>query len=373
MKKALIIVLCLFALVFVSCNPEQEEPQQGQGGGQGGGGSEPKAKYNVTFVQEGQDPIVREYEEGDPLYLYAPDLPYHSSNIFGNYYNWDTELDWAVTSNKTVTRTDNQGHAVFFMNKDEHAVKIIAKKAPASWTTLSVNDFPALPTVEGYVGVWEQTESIEPFSDGRMDVTCWYYSSEKYSSTGMPKSFIIYGGEEFTISEYPINVSGTTLTYINATNFAPASNGQTAVNSDEVGIVINGVSSNKTAYENMSYVQKSDWLVQNLSENARFINAIKVMRQTTNDNGWSIPTARYCNYIARALLALQGEGNYYSYLSNGLSQVKFVNTDDFFQNSNSVKFMIYSYVVSGYGAYRGEWNFGSGSLIGYLWPIKPVE
>lgn len=378
-------MIVVLLLTFVSCDDAPDKPDsdggqssqggdQGGGEGQGGGGGQPdptpKATFTVTFIQEGEDPVIEKYEEGDPLWLHAPDLGDHG--VLNYYYNWDAELDAEVTSDMTVTRIEDEGYAVFFMNVDEHAVKIIAKEI---WTAPSDSDIPTLPEIEGYTGLWDPSADLSSPSTGRTDVTCWYYSTEKYSSTGMPKSFILYGRDAFTISEYPIQVSVSTLKYVNKTNFDVASYGLTGVNSDEAATMVSGISPTKAVYEGKTYSEKTDWLIQNLTtDTPRLINAIKVMRVQTEDNGWSIPTAGYCRYIGYALYALEGEDNYFSYLSNGLARVRFLNSDSFYQDSSSNKWMTYSFMEDGcalYGMFSTDWKFG-GSFTGYLWPIKPL-
>ena len=172
MKKILVFLLVVLSIIaLVSCDPGllKKDPEQQQSGEEGGGSgsgdsgssggqsgdqgdsgqgdSQSKETYTVTFVQEGQDNVVATYDDGDLLWFHAPDLPRH--NLSGYYYNWDKELDSAVTSDMTVTRTENEGRAVFFMSVDEHAVKIIGKNKPASWGTLKVEDFPAPPAIGG--------------------------------------------------------------------------------------------------------------------------------------------------------------------------------------------------------------------------------
>lgn len=396
MKRILyILMIIVLLLTFVACdgtpdksdsdsgqNSSQSDDQGGgdQGGspaddqGQSGGGQTdpvPKATFTVTFIQGEEDPVVEKYEEGDPLWLHAPDLGAH--NVLSYYYNWDAELDAEVSSDMTVTRIEDEGYAVFFMNVEKHAIKIIAKE---TWTTLPVSDFPVLPEIEGYTGVWDPAEDIVSPPPGKTEVTCWYYSTEKHPNTGMSKSFIAYGGDAFTISEYPIQVSGSTLKYVNKTNFDLASNGMTGVNSDEAASMISGISPSATDYEEMTYCEKTDWLIQNLPDASRLINAIKVMRQQTEDDKWSIPTAGCCRYIGYALYALEGESNYFSYLSKDLTRVRFLNSDRFYLSSySSAKWMDYSFMEDGYATYgmaSTGWNFSSGSFTGYLWPIKPI-
>ncbi|MBO4716666.1 MAG: hypothetical protein J5599_02105, partial [Spirochaetales bacterium] len=222
---------------------------------------------------------------------------------------------------------------------------------------------------------WDPAEDIVSPPPGKTEVGCWYYSTEKYSNTGMSKSFIVYGGDAFTISEYPIQVSGSTLKYVNKTNFDLASNGMTGVNSDEAASMISGISPSATDYEEMTYCEKTDWLIQNLPDASRLINAIKVMRQQTEDDKWSIPTAGCCRYIGYALYALEGESNYFSYLSKDLTRVRFLNSDRFYIGSYSAKWMDYSFMEDGYATYGMAftgWNFNSGPFTGYLWPIKPI-
>lgn len=376
MRKILSILLVMFIIVaFVACDPEQGE-SSGSGGSQGGGENQPpKATYQVTFIQEGLDNIVETYTEGDYLWVHAPDLPFH--NLSGYYYNWDKELDTAVTSDMTVTRTENNGHAVFFMNVDDHAVKIIGKIAPASWETLKVEDFPSTPVVEGYTGIWAETEDIGYFSSARQDVGCWYYSTEKYSSTGMPKSFIIPGATgriSFTISEYPIQVSDSTLTYVNKTNFTAAIGGLTTISSSDAASVIDKTKgAYKDTYNAYTITQKTTYLIQE-TPSVGFVNAIKVMRQQTGDSEWSIPIARTMGYILQALFAQGKENTYYGYLSENFSNVRCVTDESFFLDSGSNKRMVYSWIDATYGPATSEWHFGiDGPFTGYLWPIKQIE
>ena len=399
MKRLLsILMIVMLLLTFVACDVELEPDKsdgddnpsssqtddqggsqaddQGQGSedqgeGEGGGKTDPvpKATYTVTFIQEGEDPFVATYEEGDPLWLHAPDLGKH--NIFNYYYNWDAELDTEVVSEMTVTRTENEGHAVFFMNADEHAVKIVGK---AEWTTLPVAEFPAVPEIEGYTGFWEREEDIGYFSSARQDIVCWYYSTETFSSTGMPKSYILpnpHGKIAFAISEYPIHVAGNTLTYVNKENFASAASGLIPITSDEAYSVINATQGEmKETYAAYSFKEQTDYLIQNVSA-VGFVNAINVMRLETEDDGWSVPQASNLKYVFLAL-AEQGKGEtFYGYLSDGLENVRSINVEYFFLDSGSNRRMRYSSLES-YGPISAEYSFGS-AFTGYLWPIKPIE
>ena len=176
MKKILSILLVLLLLLFfVACDPDELDPEKGsqsgteQGGGaeagdhgdaggqsgesggadqkpedqggQGGGEQKPDPQpgdtYTVTFIQEGLDNVVETYASGELLWVHAPELP--ENNTSGHFYNWDAELDTPVTSNMTVTRTDNTGHAIFFKLFYDKTVKIVVGQ------TLAVEDFPAPP------------------------------------------------------------------------------------------------------------------------------------------------------------------------------------------------------------------------------------
>lgn len=400
MKKILVFLLVVLSIIaLVSCDPGllKKDPDQQQSGEEGGGSgsgdsgssggqsgdqgdsgqgdSQSKETYTVTFVQEGLDNVVATYDDGDLLWFHAPDLPRH--NLSGYYYNWDKELDSAVTSDMTVTRTENEGLAVFFMSVDEHAVKIIGKNKPASWGTLKVEDFPAPPAIGGYTGFWEETEDIGYFSSSRMDVGCWYYSNDKYSSTGMPKSFIIPGLSgriAFAISEYPIKVADSTLTYINKTNFDKAISGLTTITSSDASSVINktrGVY--KDTFNAYSIQQKTTYLIQE-TPTVGFVNAIKVMRQQTGDDGWSIPMVRTMGYVLRVLCAQGKEGTYYGYLSENFSEVRCVTDESFYLDSGNNKRMVYPWIEASYGPVSSDWHFGiDGTFSGYLWPIKMIE
>ena len=376
-------MIILLLLTFVSCDDAPDKPDsdggqssqggdQGGGEGQGGGGGQPdptpKATFTVTFIQEGEDPVIETYEEGDPLWLHAPDLG--SPGLLNYYYNWDKELDLEVISNMTVTRSANEGHAVFFMNVDEHAVKIIGK---TEWTTLPVSDFPALPEIEGYTGVWDQEGDIGYFSSARVDVLCWYQSTETYS-TGMPKSFIIPNpqvGIAFTISEYPIKVEGSTLTYVKKEDYVSAASGLMSVTSGEASSVIEatqgGMASTYAAY---SFKEQTDYLIDNVP-GVSFVNAIKVMRQETGDNGWSVPQASNLRYVFLALAEQGKDETFYGYLSDGLEKVNSINGEYFYLDAGSNRRMRYSRIES-YGPISVEYLFGS-TFNGFLWPIKPIE
>ena len=375
MRKALSILLVLFIIVtFVACDsgPEtpKDEDQTPSGQGDGGGSGEnqpPKATYTVTFVQEGVDNVVKTYTEGDSLWLHAPDLPFH--NVLGYYYNWDAELDSKVNSDMTVNRIEGEGNVVFFLNVDNHAIKIIERKMSAGWSDIKVSEFPAVPEIEGYDGHWDQTGDIGYFSSSRQDITCWYSSKEKYDTTQMPKSFIVpgtHGRVAFVLSEYPIQVTGSTLKHVNNTDFASAAEGQTPITESECADVVAGLSDSFTTY---NYKQATDYLVQNLPD-IGFVNAIKVMRQETGDNTWSIPRGFAMQYVLKKLIDLGTENTYYSYLSGGDSEVKCILSDSFFV-SNSKKRMVYSR-ISGGEPVSPEYLFG-GTFSGYLWPIKPTE
>ena len=370
MKKALVIILCVIALLLVSCDQERKEPdsyspeplQQ----------PETKEMYSVTFIQEGQDPIGVTCEEGDPLWVYAPELPFH--NVLNYYYNWDVELDTKITSDMTVTRIECEGNAVFFMNVDNQTIKIIERKSSAGWSDIKVSEFPAVPEIEGYEGQWDQKGDISYFSSSRQDITCWYSSKEKYSTTQMPKSFIVpgaHGRVAFVLSEYPIQVTGSTLKHVNNTDFASAAEGQTPITEAECSAVVAGLGDSfKETYATYNYKQATDYLVQNLPD-LGFVNAIKVMRQQTEDNGWSIPQASEMWIVLRKLAELgTGEGSFYSYLYNGDSKVKTILCSSFFVSSGHRR-ILYSWISNGVGV-SSEYLYG-GTFTGYLWPIKPIE
>lgn len=378
MRKILSILLVLLIIVaFVACDsgPEtpKEEGQTPSGQGDGGGSGEnqpPKATYTVTFVQEGLDNVVKTYTEGDPLWLYAPDLPFH--NVLGCYYNWDTELDSKVTSDMTATRIEGEGNVVFFLNVDNHAIKIIERKMSAGWSDIKVSEFPAVPEIEGYEGVWNQTDDIGYFFNSRQDITCWYCSTDKYSSTGMPKSFIVpndNGRVAFTLSEYPIKVVDDAFKYVNETNLPSAASGLTQVTEANCADVVEYLGDSlKTQFESASFKDASDILVAGTPD-LGFVNAVKVMRQETGDNTWSIPRGFAMQYVLKKLIDLGTENTYYSYLSGGDSEVKCILSDSFFV-SNSKKRMVYSR-ISGGEPVSPEYLFG-GTFSGYLWPIKPT-
>ena len=376
MRKVLSILLVLLIIVaFVACDsgPETQKEEGQTPSGQGDGGSSgenqpPKATYTVTFVQEGLDNVVKTYTEGDPLWLYAPDLPFH--NVLGYYYNWDTELDSKVTSDMTAIRIEGEGNVVFFLNVDNHAIKIIERKSSAGWSDIKESEFPAVPEIEGYEGHWDQMGDIGYFSSSRQDITCWYSSKEKYDTTQMPKSFIVpgtHGRVAFVLSEYPIQVTGSTLKHVNNTDFASAAEGQTPITESECADVVAGLSDSFTTY---NYKQATDYLVQNLPD-IGFVNAIKVMRQQTSDNGWSIPQASEMWIVLRKLAELgNGEGSFYSYLYSGDSKVKTILCSSFFVSSGHRR-MLYSWISNGEGV-SSEYLYG-GTFYGYLWPIKPIE
>ena len=382
MRKVLSILLVLLIIVaFVACDsgPEtqKEEGQTPSGQGDGGGSEEnqpPKATYTVTFVQEGLDNVVETYTEGDPLWLYAPDLPFH--NVLGYYYNWDTELDSKVTSDMTAIRIEGEGNVVFFLNVDNHAIKIIERKMSAGWSDIKVSEFPAVPEIEGYDGHWDQTGDIGYFSSSRQDITCWYSSKEKYDTTQMPKSFIVpgtHGRVAFVLSEYPIQVTGSTLKHVNNTDFASAAEGQTPITESDCAAVISflGNDTLKTQFEDSSFKDATDMLVANEdTSNLGFVNAIKVMRQKTSDNTWSIPRGAESQYVLKKLIELGIGETFYSYLSAGSSSVNCINSDSFFI-SNGKKRMGYSYISGGEPVWA-QYLFGS-TFNGYLWPIKPIE
>ena len=376
MRKVLSILLVLLIIVaFVACDsgPETQKEEGQTPSGQGDGGSSgenqpPKATYTVTFVQEGLDNVVKTYTEGDPLWLYAPDLPFH--NVLGYYYNWDTELDSKVTSDMTAIRIEGEGNVVFFLNVDNHAIKIIERKSSAGWSDIKESEFPAVPEIEGYEGHWDQMGDIGYFSSSRQDITCWYSSKEKYDTTQMPKSFIVPGTKgrvAFVLSEYPIKVTDSSLKYVNNTDFASAAEGQTPITESECAAVVAGLSDSFTTY---NYKQATDYLVQNLPD-IGFVNAIKVMRQQTSDNGWSIPQASEMWIVLRKLAELgNGEGSFHSYLYSGDSKVKTILCSSFFVSSGHRR-MLYSWISNGEGV-SSEYLYG-GTFYGYLWPIKPIE
>ena len=389
MRKVLSILLVLFIIVaFVACDSGVETPKdenqtpsgQGEGGseGEGGGGSQgggetqpPKATYTVTFVQEGLDNVVETYTEGDPLWLYAPDLPFH--NVLGYYYNWDAELDSKVTSEMTVNRVEGEGNAVFFLNADNHAIKIIERKSSAGWSDITVSEFPAVPEIEGYEGVWDHTGDVGYSFNSRQDITCWYYSTETYASTGMPKSFIVpsaNGALAFALSEYPIKVTGNDFKYVNKTEFPSAADGLTQITESECAAVIDFLGNTfKETYATYDFKQASDCLVENLP-NLGFVNAIRVMRQQTADNGWSIPRGFEFQYILKKLIDLGAGDTFYGYLSTGSTNVNCIDNGSFFI-SNGKKRMVYSW-ISGGEPVSSEYLYGS-TFNGYLWPIKPIE
>lgn len=317
------------------------------------------------------DNVVKTYTEGDPLWLYAPDLPFH--NVLGYYYNWDTELDSKVTSDMTATRIEGEGNVVFFLNVDNHAIKIIERKMSAGWSDIKVSEFPAVPEIEGYEGVWNQTGDIGYFFNSRQDITCWYCSTDKYSSTGMPKSFIVpsnNGRVAFTLSEYPIKVVDDAFKYVNETNLPSAASGLTQVTEANCAAVVEYLGDSlKTQFESASLKDASDILVAGTPD-LGFVNAVKVMRQETGDNTWSIPRGFAMQYVLKKLIDLGTENTYYSYLSGGDSEVKCILSDSFFV-SNSKKRMVYSR-ISGGEPVSPEYLFG-GTFSGYLWPIKPTE
>ena len=387
MRKALSILLVLFIIVtFVACDSGPETPKdedqtpsgQGDEGGSGSQGSgenqPPKATYTVTFVQEGVDNVVKTYTEGDPLWLYAPDLPFH--NVLGYYYNWDTELDSKVNSDMTVNRIEGEGNVVFFLNVDNHAIKIIERKSSGGWSDIKVSEFPAVPEFEGYEGCWNQTGDIGYFSSSRQDITCWYFSTETYGSTGMPKSFIVpstNGALTFALSEYPIKVTGNDLKFVNKTEFPSAADGLTQITESDCAAVISflGNDTLKTQFEDNSFNDATDMLVANEdTSNLGFVNAIKVMRQKTSDNTWSIPRGAESQYVLKKLIELGIGETFYSYLSAGSSSVNCINSDSFFI-SNGKKRMVYSYISGGEPVWA-QYLFGS-TFNGYLWPIKPIE
>lgn len=408
MKKAIVIIMCILALVFVSCDLEDLNPQDGeqnkteqgteQGGGteagdQGGSGSQgggagehgdaggqsgdqgggeqkpdpqPGDTYTVTFIQEGLDNKVETYTSGEQLWVHAPELP--ENNTSGHYYNWDAELDTPVTSNMTVTRTDNTGHAIYFMLFYEKPVKIVCTNK------LAAANFPTPPVLDGYTGVWVEYSDIDTWYD-TYTVGSWFYSNEKYESTGMPKSFIlpsIKGRMKIALSEYPIKVTDSTLKTVNKTNFANAGEGQTPITESECAAVVDALGNTyKETYRTYDYKQATDWLIQNSSTtNLGFVNAIKVMRQQTADNGWSIPQAFEMGFVLDRLIQLGTEDTFYSYLYNGDEEVKSVLCSNFFVSYGHQR-MDYGWIKEGDGVFS-EYYFG-GTFYGYLWPIKPIE
>ena len=407
MKKILSILLVLLLLLFfVSCDPDELDPEKGsqsgteQGGGaeagdhgdaggqsgesggadqkpedqggQGGGEQKPDPQpgdtYTVTFIQEGLDNVVETYASGELLWVHAPELP--ENNTSGHFYNWDAELDTPVTSNMTVTRTDNTGHAIFFKLFYDKTVKIVVGQ------TLAVEDFPAPPVIDGYTGVWWQYEDIDTGWYETYPVGSWFYSNEKYESTGMPKYFMysgLNGTLKFELSEYPIQVSGNTLKYVNKTNFANAGDGQTPITESECAAVVDALGNSfKTTYATYDAKQATDWLAQNSSTtNLGFVNAIKVMRQQTSDNGWSIPQGAYMQFVLKRLFDLgAGEDSFYTYLHNGDDAVKVALCSSFFVSYGHQR-MLYSWIEDGEGV-ASEYYYG-GTFYGYLWPIKPIE
>ena len=384
MRKVLSVLLVLFIIIaFVACDSGLETPKEegqtpsGQGdeggsGSQGGGENQPpKATYTVTFVQEGLENVVETYTEGDPLWLHAPDLPFH--NVLGYYYNWDAELDSKVTSDMPVNRIEGEGNAVFFLNVDNHAIKIIERKSSGGWSDVTVSEFPAVPGIEGYEGVWNQTGDIGYFSSSRQDITCWYYSTETYGSTGMPKSFIVpsdNGRVAFTLSEYPVKVTGNDFKYVNKTEMPSAIDGLTQITESECAAVIDFLGNTfKETYAAYDFKQASDCLVENLP-NLGFVNAIKAMRQETGDSGWSIPRGFEFQYVLKKLVDLGAGDTLYSYLSTGSTNVNCIDNGSFFI-SNGKRRMVYSF-ISGGEPVSYEYLFGS-TFNGYLWPIKPIE
>ena len=384
MRKVLSILLILFIIfAFVACdsgpetpkNEEQTPSGQGDEGGSGSQGGEenqpPKATFTVTFVQEGLTDVVKTYTEGDSLWLYAPDLPFH--NVLNYYYNWDAELDSKVNSDMTVNRIEGEGNVVFFLNVDNHAIKIIERKMSGGWSDITVSEFPAVPEIEGYEGIWNQTGDIGYFSSSRQDITCWYYSTETYSSTGMPKSFIVpneNGRVAFTLSEYPIKVVDDAFKYVNETNLPSAVSGLTPITEGNCAAVVEYLGDSlKTQFESGSFKDATDMLVTG-TPNLSFVNAIKVMRQETGDNTWSIPRGFAMQYVLKKLIDLGTESTFYSYLSGGDSEVKCILSDSFFVSNNKQR-MVYSRISGGEPVWV-QYLFGS-TFNGYLWPIKPIE
>ena len=127
----------------------------------------------------------------------------------------------------------------------------------------------------------------------------------------------------------------------------------------------------KTQFEDSSFKDATDMLVANEdTSNLGFVNAIKVMRQKTSDNTWSIPRGAESQYVLKKLIELGIGETFYSYLSAGSSSVNCINSDSFFI-SNGKKRMVYSY-ISGGEPVSPEYLFG-GTFSGYLWPIRPIE
>ena len=186
------------------------------------------------------------------------------------------------------------------------------------WSDIKVSEFPAVPEIEGYEGVWNQTEDIGYFFNSRQDITCWYCSTDKYSSTGMPKSFIVpsnNGRVAFTLSEYPIKVVDDAFKYVNETNLPSAASGLTQVTEANCADVVEYLGDSlKTQFESASFKDASDILVAGTPD-LGFVNAVKVMRQETGDNTWSIPRGFAMQYVLKKLIDLGTENTYYSYLS----------------------------------------------------------
>ena len=403
MKKAIVVIVCILALLFVSCDPELLKPQgggtdqgsgdggSGQEGGQGGSGQEGGQSgsgqsgsggqgesggqsgsqsgdtYTVTFIQDGLDNVVATYDSGEPLWVHAPDLPAHKNS--GYFYNWDAELDAKVTSDMTVTRTEIKGKGIIFRILNEHTVKIVCSK------TLAVKDFPATAEIEGYTGVWREYNDIDVGWHTTYTVLSWYYSNETYSSTGMPKTFILpdiqNGREEIALSEYPIHVSGTTLTEVNKTNFSSAATGRTAITSSECAAVVDKLGNTfKYTYAKYNFKEGTDYLVSNLSD-LGFVNAIKVMRQKTGDSGWSIPHPYEMAFILKMLYEQGTEDTFYSYLYAGDSEVKTIVCSNYFVSYGKQR-MDYSWISGAGEGVVSEYLFGN-TFYGYLWPIKFIE
>ena len=192
----------------------------------------------------------------------------------------------------------------------------------------------------------------------------------------MPKSFIIPGASGrigFAISEYPILVSDSTLTYVNKTNFTAAIGGLTTITSSDAASVIDKTKgAYKDTFNAYTITQKTTYLIQE-TPSVGFVNAIKVMRQQTGDSEWSIPIARTMGHILRALFAQGKEGNYYGYLSENFSEVRCITDESFFIDSYKNKRMDYVWIDTSFGPVSSEWNFSTGSFTGYLWPIKQIE
>ena len=360
MRKILSILLVLFIIVaFVACDPEQS--------GTGGSGENqlPKATYQVTFIQEGLDNVVETYTEGELLWVHAPDLP---ENVSGHYYNWSVELDSPVTSNMKVTRTDNTGHAVLFKDMTySHVYKIVPGNS------LKVEDFPATPEIEGYTGEWWEYYDLSGFWEDTYTIVPWYYSTDTYSSTGMPKTFLVPGSNgvlAFILSEYPIKVTGDSFKYVNETNLPSAIEGLTQITESECAAVVDFLGNTfKTTYATYDAKQATDCLIEN-KPNLGFVNAIKVMRQETGDNTWSIPRGSELAFALRRLAQLGTENAFYSYLSAGSPEVNCINNGSFFVSLGHQR-MVYSYIVDGEPR-SSEYLFGN-TFNGYLWPIKQIE